>query len=67
MPFCCFGKDEVDKRLGTPFKLDPKSFCDTVYYIGRPYRHRAIELIKICQSFSIMSGQSFNQDTVLLR
>ena len=49
------------------FKFDVKSFCDHTYYIGRPYRHRAMELIKLCQLFSVASDQSFSQDTELLR
>jgi len=61
MPLCCFGKTVCQ------VEFDVKSFCDHVYYIGRPYRYRAIELIKICQLFSVASDQSFSQDTELLR
>ena len=61
MPPCCFGKGL------SQVEFDVKSFCDHVYYIGRPYRYRAIELIKICQLFSVASDQSFCQDTELLR
>lgn len=47
--------------------FDVKSFCDMTHDFGRAYRHRAIELIKICQRFSASSEQSFRQYVALSR
>src|SRR6266581_1425476 len=47
--------------------FDGKAFSDYVHDIGRAYRHRAIELIRICQRFSGASEQSFDQDKALTR
>jgi hypothetical protein len=47
--------------------FDVKSFCDMTHDFGRAYRHRALELIKICQQFSAGSEQSFRQYAALSR
>ncbi len=59
MVFCC------SERPQDPNQFDVKAFCDTVHDIGKAYRHRAIELIKICRRFSAASDQSFRQATEL--
>jgi len=58
------------RSLGGPRRnkqLDGNADSDHVHGIGRAYRHRAIELIKICQRFSAVSEQSFSQDRALTR
>jgi len=58
------------RRLGGRLRnkeLDGNAFSDHMHDIGRAYRHRAIELIRICQRFSAVSEQSFSQDRALTR
>jgi len=62
MLFCC---GLGGRRRSKKFEFDGNAFSDYVHDIGRAYRHRAIELIKICQRFSDASDQSYSQHTAL--
>ena len=65
MLFCCGLGGNPTKDSSSTF--DEKSFRDNVQDLGRAYRHRGIELIKICQTLSAASPQRFEQDVKLTR
>ena len=66
MLFCGLGGNRT-KDSSSSSKFDEKGFRDNVQDLGRAYRHRAIELIKTCQTLSVASMQEFEQDVMLTR
>jgi hypothetical protein len=64
MSFCC---GLTRSKSPSTALYDKKGFSDYVHDKGQAYRHRAIELIRTCQSLSAASEQRFHQDAALTR